>query len=107
MSVTVRIPTAMRPLTGGASTVEVAGSTVKEVLEALIEAHPGTRERLFDDAGKLRRFVNIYVEEEDIRLATPKTAARKNDSRQPTLRAKMLGSSRTTDRQAPIAVPIQ
>jgi len=69
VSVTVRIPSAMRPLAGGASTVEVAGTNVKEVLDALIEAHPGTRDRLFDDAGKLRRFVNIYVEEEDIRFA--------------------------------------
>ena len=43
MSVTVRIPSAMRPLAGGASTVEVAGTNVKEVLDALIEAHPGTR----------------------------------------------------------------
>ena len=67
MSVTVRIPSAMRPLTGGASSVEVTGNSAREVLDALIEAHPAVRERLFDDAGKPRRFVNIYVEEEDIR----------------------------------------
>ena len=65
----VRIPTAMRPLTGGASTVDVEGETVGEVLAALTSAHPGVSDRLFDGDGKLRRFVNIYVEEEDIRYA--------------------------------------
>ena len=67
--ITVRIPTAMRPLTGGASTVPVEGSTVREVLDALVAAHPGVAERLFSPDGTLRRFVNIYVEEEDIRFA--------------------------------------
>lgn len=65
----VRIPTAMRQLTGGASAVEVAGETVKEVLDALVSVHPGVSERLFDGAGKLRRFVNVFVEEDDIRYA--------------------------------------
>ena len=69
MSVTVRIPTAMRPLTGNASTVAVEGTNVREVLDSLIAAHPGVAERLYDAEGKPRRFVNIYVEEEDIRFA--------------------------------------
>ena len=67
MSVKVRIPTVMRPSTGGASVVTVEGESVREVLEALTAAHPEVAERIFDDAGGLRRFVNIFVEEDDIR----------------------------------------
>jgi molybdopterin synthase sulfur carrier subunit len=67
MSVTVRIPTTMRPISGGASTVEVEGSTLAEVLKALDTAHPGFGERLFDDAGALRRFVNVFVADDDVR----------------------------------------
>ena len=73
--VTVRIPTPLRALTGGASSVSVEGGSVGEVLDALAATHPGVAPRLFDDNGGLRRFVNVYVEEEDIRfadgLATP------------------------------------
>ncbi|MHB8662625.1 MAG: MoaD/ThiS family protein [Acidimicrobiales bacterium] len=68
MSVTVRIPTQLRTLTGGAGQVGVDGSTVVEVLKALDVAHPGMGERLFDDAGKLRRFVNVFVADEDVRF---------------------------------------
>jgi len=75
MSTTVRIPTALRTLTGGASEVSVEGSTVAEVLKSLDAAHPGLAERLFDDGGALRRFVNVFVADEDIRfldgLSTP------------------------------------
>jgi len=75
MATTVRIPTALRTLTGGASEVSVEGSTVGEVLKSLDASHPGMAERLFDDTGALRRFVNVFVAEEDIRfldgLATP------------------------------------
>jgi len=75
--VTVRIPTQLRPLAGGASEVAVDGSTVGEVLKALDAAHPGFGERIFDDGGGLRRFVNVFVAEEDIRfldgVATPVT----------------------------------
>lgn len=67
--VTVRIPAAMRPLTGGESSVSVDGSSVRGVLDALVAAHPGVAERLYEPNGKLRRFVNVYVEEEDIRYA--------------------------------------
>jgi sulfur-carrier protein len=73
--VKVRIPTQLRPLAGGASEVEVEGATVADVLKALDAAHPGFGERLFDEAGELRRFVNVFVAEEDIRfldgLASP------------------------------------
>ena len=65
---TVRVPTQLRSLTGGASEVQVDGATVGEVLKALDAAHPGFQDRLFDEGGKLRRFVNVFVAEEDIRF---------------------------------------
>jgi sulfur-carrier protein len=65
---TVRIPTQLRTLTGGDAEVDVDGSTVGEVLKALDAAHPGFAARLFDDAGALRRFVNIFVADEDVRF---------------------------------------
>jgi molybdopterin synthase sulfur carrier subunit len=68
VAVTVRIPTQLRPLAGGASEVAVAGATVGDALKALDAAHPGFAERLFDDAGGLRRFVNVFVADEDIRF---------------------------------------
>lgn len=68
MSVTVRIPTQLRTLTGGAGEVSADGSTVGEVLKALDAAHPGLGERLFDEAGKLRRFVNVFLADEDVRF---------------------------------------
>jgi sulfur-carrier protein len=75
--ITVRIPTQLRTLTGGAGEVQVEGTTVAEVLKALDAAHQGFAERLFDDGGELRRFVNVFVADEDVRfldgLATPLT----------------------------------
>jgi sulfur-carrier protein len=75
MSVKVRIPTQLRPLAGGAGEVSVEGSTVGEALKALDAAHPGFAERVFDPSGELRRFVNVFLGEEDIRflegVATP------------------------------------
>jgi MoaD family protein len=65
---TVRVPTQLRSLSGGAAEVAVEGSTVGEVLKALDAAHPGFAERLFDETGKLRRFVNVFVADEDIRF---------------------------------------
>ncbi|KAA0235233.1 MAG: Sulfur carrier protein CysO [Acidimicrobiales bacterium] len=67
MSVTVRIPTTLRTLTAGQSEVQVEGSTVGEVLSALEACHPGFRERIFDDDGGIRRFVNIFVADDDVR----------------------------------------
>ena len=67
MSVTVRIPTTLRPLSGGASTVQVEGSTLAEVLSALNSAHPGFSDRLFDQEGKLHKFVNVFVADDDVR----------------------------------------
>jgi len=75
MAVRVRVPTQLRTLSGGASEVMVEGATVGEVLAALEAAHPGFQTRLFDDDGQLRRFVNVFVADEDVRfldgLGTP------------------------------------
>lgn len=68
MTVTVRIPTQLRSLTQGASEARVEGATVGEVLKALDAAHPGMAGRLFDDEGSLRRFVNVYLADEDVRF---------------------------------------
>jgi molybdopterin converting factor small subunit len=68
VAVTVRIPTQLRELSGGASEVAASGDTVAEVLAELESAHPGFRERLFDEGGQLRRFVNVFVADEDIRF---------------------------------------
>ena len=68
MSVTVRVPTTLRTLTGGASEVALEGATVGEVLDALEAAHPGFKSRLLDDQGALRRFVNLYVADDDVRF---------------------------------------
>ena len=75
MAVTVRIPTTLRTLTGGTSSVDVDGANVGDVLAALEEAYPGFHDRIFGDDGQLRRFVNVFVSDEDVRyidgLATP------------------------------------
>jgi sulfur-carrier protein len=75
MAVSVRIPTILRTYTGGAAEVSVAGATLGEVVDALEAAHPGLRDRVLDESGKLRRFVNVYVDDDDVRfaegLATP------------------------------------
>ena len=75
MSVTVRIPTTLRTLTGGQSEVSVEGATVGEVLKNLDAAHPGFADRILDDDGGLRRFVNVFVADDDVRfldgLSTP------------------------------------
>lgn len=68
MSVTVRVPTTLRTLTAGSSEVEVDGSTVREVLDALEAKHPGFQDRLLDADGGLRRFVNLYVADDDVRF---------------------------------------
>jgi molybdopterin converting factor small subunit len=69
MSVTVRIPTPLRTVTDGSSTAQVEGGTVGEVVKALVAAHPGIAERILDDTGSVRRFVNVFVDDEDIRFA--------------------------------------
>jgi molybdopterin converting factor small subunit len=70
MSVTVRVPTILRQYTGGAAEVVTEGSTLAEVLGALEVTFPGIGPRVLDDAGKLRRFVNVYVDDDDVRFAS-------------------------------------
>ncbi|MEO5652444.1 MAG: MoaD/ThiS family protein [Marmoricola sp.] len=75
MSVNVRIPTILRTYTGGASEVTAEGATLTEVLADLDQNHSGIRARVLDDAGQIRRFVNVYVGNDDVRfldgLASP------------------------------------
>ncbi len=75
MAVTVKLPTQLRGAAGGASKVEVSGETVGAALEALYAQHPELKDSLSDGDGGLRRFVNVYVDGEDVRfgdgLATP------------------------------------
>jgi len=67
MAVIVKIPSQLRPATGGEGELEVEGSTVGEALDAVFDQHEGLRERITED-GTLRRFVNVYVSGEDIRF---------------------------------------
>ncbi len=69
MSVSVRIPTILRSYTGGESQVSADGATLADVLDSLESAHPGIKARVIDDNGALRRFVNVYVAEEDVRFS--------------------------------------
>ena len=68
MTVTIRVPTTLRTLTAGDSEVEVDPGTVQSVLAALEDKHPGFAERLLDDDGSLRRFVNVFVDDDDVRF---------------------------------------
>jgi molybdopterin converting factor small subunit len=69
MSVSVRIPTILRAYTGGVAEVTAEGGTLRDVIAGLDAEYPGISTRILDEGGKLRRFVNVYVGEEDVRLA--------------------------------------
>jgi sulfur-carrier protein len=77
MPVLVRIPTPLRSLTKGSAEVQVKGQTVGDLVESLEGQFPGIRERLVDETGELRRFINVYVNEEDIRFLDGKETALK------------------------------
>lgn len=68
MAVKVKIPTPLRSLTGDADTVMAEGGTLAEVVAALDATYPGMRDRVCEDTGELRRFVNVYVNGEDVRF---------------------------------------
>ena len=68
MSVSVRVPTILRPYTQGASAVSVEGATLSEVLDSLDASYPGIKGRVLDESGELRRFVNVYVDNNDVRF---------------------------------------
>ena len=69
MSVSVRIPTILRTYTGGSAEVSAEPGTLREVTASLEGAYPGLGGRIIDDTGNLRRFVNVYVGDEDVRFA--------------------------------------
>ena len=71
----VRIPTPLRKLTNDVEVVQTAGSNVGEIIENLEKAFPGLKERLCDDQGNVRRFVNVFVNDEDIRFLEEKATA--------------------------------
>ena len=68
MAVRVRIPTPLRSLTKGTADVEASGTTVLDIINDLEARFPGLRERIVDEGGEIRRFVNVYVNQEDIRF---------------------------------------
>ena len=68
MSVSVRIPTILRTYTHGESEVSADGGTLSEVLESLEASYPGIRSRILDEQGAIRRFVNVYVGNDDVRF---------------------------------------
>jgi len=78
MSISVRIPTPLRKLTSGADEVSVEAANVGEMIDQLEAAHAGLKERLCDDAGEIRRFVNVYVNDEDVRFLEGRATALKD-----------------------------
>ena len=74
----VRIPTPLRPLTRGQGEVETKGASIAEMIANLEAMHPGMKDRLCDEKGELRRFVNVYVNEQDIRFLKGKETALKD-----------------------------
>ena len=78
MPVTVRIPTPLRALAKGNANVQAKGDTVDDLIGDLERQFPGLRDRLVDEAGELRRFINIYVNQEDIRFLDNKTTPLKD-----------------------------
>ena len=74
----VRIPTPLRTLTKGQGEVDTQARTIVEMIDTLNASHPGIKDRLCDDSGELRRFVNIYVNEEDIRFLKGKETSLKD-----------------------------
>jgi molybdopterin synthase sulfur carrier subunit len=81
MSVRVRVPTPLRKFTQGADEVTAQGSTIKTMVEDLEKNFPGIKERICDETGKIRRFVNVYVNGDDIRfLQNLETALKEGDN---------------------------
>jgi len=75
MSVTVRIPTPLRKLTQDKPEVEVSGNNIESLIDNLDADYPGIKERIYDEANNVRRFVNIYLNDEDIRFLEGKSTA--------------------------------
>jgi len=80
MAVSVRIPTPLRKLTAGADEVSIEAASISELIDNLEAAHPGLKDRLCDANGEIRRFVNVYLNDEDVRfLDGRKTALKDGD----------------------------
>ncbi|MEE8483912.1 MAG: ubiquitin-like small modifier protein 1 [Nitrospinota bacterium] len=80
MGVKVRVPTPLQKLTGDKSEVSAEGKTIKEVIDNMEDNFPGIKERLYSEEGELRKFINIYINEEDIRfLQSDDTEVNDND----------------------------
>jgi molybdopterin synthase sulfur carrier subunit len=80
MSVPVRIPTPLRKLTENQEIVEVEGATIRDVINSLEQNYPGLKERICDEQDNIRRFVNVFVNDEDIRfLQDAETAVKPGD----------------------------
>ncbi len=81
MGVNVRIPTPLRKFTGGKDEVEVSGASVTEVIDDLENSFPGIKDKLCDESGKVRKFLNIYLNDEDVRfMDSVDTEVRDGDS---------------------------
>lgn len=78
MPTNIRIPTPLRKLTSEQEVVQAEGSTIDEILQSLNTSFPGLRERICDDQGNVRRFVNVYLNDEDIRFLDEKATAVKD-----------------------------
>lgn len=68
MAVRVKIPTQLRTLTGGRDHIETEGGPIRQILDTLERDHPGLHQRLLEESGELRRFINVYVDGEDVRF---------------------------------------
>src|ERR687887_2770237 len=100
MATRILIPTPLRPFTGGRDTVELEGATIGDLLTALIAQHGDLRRHLYSDEGKLRNFVNIYVNDEDIRhLQRESTPVTPKDT--VTIVPSVAGGSTTVERDTP------
>lgn len=67
MAITVRIPTVLRPATGGQAVLSGSGSSIGEILGAIATEHPGVRPQLFNEDGSLHKFLNVYINDDDVR----------------------------------------
>ena len=78
MAVKIRIPTPLQKLAGGKGEVSLEAQTIQQMIDALEKNYPGMKERLCDEQGKVRRFVNVYLNEEDIRFLNKEATALKD-----------------------------
>ena len=102
----IHIPTPLRSFTGGKETVTVAGTTVTEALQALVTAHPEMKNNLFSADGKLRSFVNLYLNDDDIRYLPSKEATAVHDADELTIIPSIAGGIDASDAGAASATTL-